>query len=100
MLYLNVFTPKKNLTKMEINSEKEMWGKKCRDRCIHDECKTLCRYETQGDEPAKIFFMIDADKPISLDLLSHHFGDAWNSEVYPVRRIYDVVDNDCAIIAG
>lgn len=52
--------------------------------------------------PLKIIFVIETDDPSVLNLLSHHFGDAWNSVTYPIvqREIYEAFEEDKDIIAG
>jgi len=42
------------------------------------------RYEVIGSSPLKVFFIIETDDPKTLNLLSNHFGDAWNSHTFPV----------------
>jgi hypothetical protein len=61
-------------------------------------CKTIDRYEVVGSSPLRVFFIIDTDDPLALNILSNHFGDAWESDIYPVikRGIAEALKQDTA----
>lgn len=102
MLYLSIFDAKENATLKEIEQERKEWLEKGKDRIFHQRCRTINRYEVVGISPLKIIFLIDTDDPSVLNLLTHHFKDAWNSVTYPVvqREIYEAFEEDKEIIAG
>ncbi len=102
MLYLSVFDAKGNVTLEEINRERAEWFHKGRDRVFQGMCKSISRYEVAGRVPLKIFFVIETDDPNALNLLSHHFGDMWDSVSYPVikRELYEALKEDKTIVGG
>ncbi len=102
MQYISIFDAKKSTTQEEIIRERQEWLRKGKDRVFHKKCKTINRYEVLGIFPLKIFFIIETNDPSALNLLSHHFGDGWNSVTYPIahREIFDALEEDCTIICG
>ncbi|MBI4684321.1 MAG: hypothetical protein HY755_03880 [Nitrospirae bacterium] len=102
MWYISIFNAKENTNQAQITHEREEWIQKGKDRIFHQKCKTINRYEVLGISPLKIFFIIEADDPTVLNLLAHHFGDAWNSTTYPIvqREIYEALEEDRTIIGG
>ncbi|MBI4652458.1 hypothetical protein HY745_14520 [Candidatus Desantisbacteria bacterium] len=102
MLYISIFDAKANTSQDEIKKERKEWIKKGKDRVFHEKCKEIKRYEVLGSFPLKIFFIIETNDPCALNLLSHHFGDGWNSITYPItrREIYEALEEDCTIIGG
>ncbi|MBI5026034.1 MAG: hypothetical protein HZC12_04740 [Nitrospirae bacterium] len=102
MWYISIFDAKENTTQVQIKHEREEWIKKGKDRMFQQRCKTINRYEVVGSSPLKIFFVVETDDPTALNLLAHHFGDAWNSVTYPIiqRQIYEALEEDHSIIGG
>lgn len=102
MWYIAAFNAKENTTQEEISKERKEWIKKGKDKLFHKMCRTINRYEVLGTVPLKIFFVIETDDPAALNLLSHHFGDGWNSVTYPItpREIYEALEEDRTIIGG
>ena len=52
----------------------------------------------KGDKPPRLHL----DDPTALNLLSGHFGNAWNSVSYPIvqREIAEALEEDHAVIGG
>jgi len=102
MLYISIFDAKEGTAQTEISREREGWIKKGKDKLFQQRCKTINRYEVLGISPRKIFFVIETDDPTALNLISRHFGDAWNSVTYPIiqREIYEALEEDHSIIGG
>jgi len=102
MWYVSIFDAKENTSQDEIKREREEWIRKGKDKVLQQRCKTINRYEIVGHYPLKIIFIIETDDPTALNLLSHHFGDAWNSVTFPViqREIYEALEEDSTIIGG
>jgi hypothetical protein len=102
MLYVSIFDAKKEVDMAEINREREEWYKKGREKTFRQMCKRLERYEIIGKFPLKIIFIIDTDEPHAINILTHHFGNAWESVTYPVfqREIYEAMEEDRTIIGG
>jgi hypothetical protein len=102
MLYVAIFDAREEATLDDINSEREEWIKKGRDKVFEKMCKQIDRYEVAGSIPLKIVFLIETDDPHALNILSRHFGDLWYSITYPVihRGIYEALEEDKTIVAG
>ncbi len=102
MLYVAIFDAKENISMKEINSEREDWYKKGKDKTFRKMCKRIDRYEVVGKSPLKIIFIIETDDSQAINILSHHFGDKWISVTYPVlqREIYEAMEEDKSIIGG
>jgi hypothetical protein len=102
MLYIAIFDAKEDTTVEEINKEREEWIREGHDKVFTKMCRTIERYELAGVSPMRIVFVIDTDDPRSLNIISQHFGDYWNSEVYPVirRGIHDALEEDRTVIGG
>jgi hypothetical protein len=97
-----IFDAKENVTRKNIHRERAEWIEKGRDKILQKKCKTINRYEVLGTSPLKIFFVIETDDPTALNILSNHFGDAWNSVTCPIiqREIIDALREDTAVIGG
>lgn len=102
MLYIAIFDAKENISIDEINRERESWFKRGKDRAFQQMCKKIERYEVVGRFPLRIIFIIETDDPHALNLLSHHFGNGWVSNTYPVikRELYEAMEEDRSIIGG
>lgn len=102
MWYISIFDAKENVSFKEIEQERDAWIKKGKDKVLEQRCRTINRYEVVGRSPLKVIFVIDTDDPSALNLLSHHFGDGWNSVTYPIiqREIYEALEEDRTIIGG
>jgi hypothetical protein len=84
MWYLSIFDAKENVTRKDIYRERSEWLKKGKEKIFQKKCKTIKRYEVLGSSPLKIVFVIETDDPTALNILTNHFGDAWNSVTYPI----------------
>lgn len=102
MLYISIFDAKEDATMEEINKERAEWIKKGKDKVFEKMCRSVHRYEVIGKTPLEIFFLIDTDDPHALNILTHHFGDQWDSITYPVleRKIYEALEEDKTIVGG
>lgn len=102
MWYISIFDAKASTSKSDINRERMEWLKKGKDKIFQQQCKSISRYEVLGISPLKIIFVIETDEPTALNLLSGHFGDAWNSTTYPIiqREIVEALEEDHAVIGG
>ncbi len=102
MWYVSIFDAKPNASLDEIRLEREKWIKMGKDRIFSQKCRTINRYEVLGISPLKIIFVIETDDPSVLNLLTHHFENAWNSVSYPIvqREIYEAIEEDKSIVAG
>ena len=102
MWFISIFDAKENTSRTAIINERAEWVKKGLDKIFQQRCKSIKRFEVLGSSPRKIFFVIETDDPTSLNLLSNHFEDAWNSITYPIiqREIAEALDEDHAVIGG
>jgi hypothetical protein len=97
-----IFDAKEETTLDDINWERDEWIKKGRSKVFEKMCKSIERYEVAGISPLRIFFLIETDDPHALNVISHHFGDYWDSVSYPVihRELYEALEDDMTIIGG
>ncbi len=100
MQFISIYNPRQGKSTQTIMHEKAAWTQQCRSQCIHEKCMKICRYETYGDTPKKVFFLIETDDPDAITLLGTHFGSDWDRETYRIHQVYDVVENDCCVVAG
>lgn len=102
MLYVSMFDAKDDISRDDINKEREQWLKDDKDKAFQNKCKSIKRYEVVGLSPLRIFFIIETDDPTALNMLSSHFGNTWNSITYPVvqREIVEALEEDRAVIGG
>jgi hypothetical protein len=101
MWFVSILNAKENVTRKEIYRERASWLKD-KEKLFKKKCKTIKRYEVIGSSPLKVFFLIDTDDPKTLNVLSSHFGDAWNSQTFPVieRGIADLLKEEAAYSEG
>lgn len=99
MRYISVFNAKREMTDDECALEWQEWISKCRNEVLHHGCNEIERFETFGDSPSKVFFMIDTKTPSVVDMLNQHFGKSWISEIYPVHLSQDIRE-DHSVIGG
>jgi hypothetical protein len=102
MWFISMFDAKEKVTRKDIYHERAAWIKKEKDKVLQRRCKTIHRYEVLGSSPLKIFFVIETDDPTALNILSNHFGDAWDSVTYPIirREIAEALKEDHAVTGG
>ncbi len=102
MWYISIFDAKEDVTRKDIYRERAGWLRKGKNKTFEQRCKTIRRYEVLGSSPLKIFFVIETNDPSALNILSNHFGDAWNSVTYPItqRGIAEALKADTAVIGG
>ena len=95
MWYVAVLDAKVDVARKEIYFWRSEWLRK-RAKAFLKKCKTLRRFEVAGSSPVKVFFLIETDDPRTLNMLSNHFGDTWDSVIYPVieRGITDALKED------
>lgn len=101
MWYVVKLDAKEDVSRKEIYFERSEWLKK-RAKLFLKKCKTLKRFEVAGISPLKVFFLIETDDPKTLNVLSNHFGDTWDSIVYPVieRGIAEALKEDLIEVAA
>jgi hypothetical protein len=97
-----IFDAKEDITIDEIIKEREEWFKKGSDKTFHKLCKRIDRYEVVGKSPLKIVFIVETDDLHALNIISHHFGDGWESVSFPVlqRELFEALEEDKTIIGG
>ena len=99
MCYIAVFNAKQGISEEDLQREWDAWVNDDLDELLHKGCSEFERFETVGDVPRKIFFMIDADDPAVVDCLSQHFDTSWTPELYPVQIAHPHLE-DHTVIGG
>jgi hypothetical protein len=101
MWFVSILSAKDHVTRKEIYRERGSWLKD-REKLFKKKCKTIKRYEVIGSSPLKVFFIIETDDPRTLNLLSNHFGDAWDAHTFPVieRGIAELLKEEAEYSEG
>ena len=99
MRYIAVFNAKQGISDEDLQQEWDAWVNEDLDELLHHGCAEFERFETVGNTPRKIFFMIDADDPFVVECLSQHFDTLWTPELYPVQIAHPHLD-DHTVIGG
>ncbi|MFN3396819.1 MAG: hypothetical protein ACK4Z9_08530 [Thermodesulfovibrionales bacterium] len=102
MWYVSIFDARKDVSLDQIQQEREKWLEMGKDKFFIQKCKRIERFEVIGSWPLRIIFVIETDDPRVLNLLSHHFGNLWNSVSYPVtkRSILEALEGEHFVIGG
>ncbi|MEW6108329.1 MAG: hypothetical protein AB1632_04050 [Nitrospirota bacterium] len=102
MWYISIFDAKEDTTLKDIEKNREDWIKQGKDQLLANKCRSIDRYEIIGMNPLKVIFVIEADNPGVLNLLSRCFGDNWHAVSYPVakRSIHEALEEDHSIVCG
>jgi hypothetical protein len=99
MKYIAVFNAKQGISEDDLQREWDAWIKEELDELFHKGCVEFERFETYGDMPRKIFFVIDTGDRALVDCLSRHFDTSWMPELYPVHVAHPH-PGDHAVIGG
>lgn len=99
MHYITIFDATDQLSKIEMAKKWDEWVDRCRDDILQHGCRDIETFETLGNNPYKLFFLIDSDTPEVIDLLRNHFGPHLRSETYAIHHKPGLKD-DHAVVAG
>ena len=79
-----IATAKEHATPAVIAAKRHQWVAQGKDRELAKRCRTAQRYIVEGQSPPKVFWLLEADAPDAVNLITDHFGDLWTIEVVRV----------------
>ena len=79
-----IATAKAHATPDVIAAKRHQWVAQGKDRELAGRCRVAQRYLVEGQAPPKVFWLLDTDAPDAADLITDHFGDLWEIEVFQV----------------
>ena len=79
-----VATAKEHATPAVIDAKRHQWTAQGKDRELASRCRSAQRYVVDGASPPKVFWLLDADAPDAVKLITDHFGDMWEIEIVRV----------------
>lgn len=100
MLYMIECNSKKNLPKMAKPEQIQEWVRVCKDELLHRKCRMIRCYEPAVEDPKKLLILLDCTDTGALDLLKRDFGKDWDIDVYPVKVLNEILQEDHAVVAG
>lgn len=100
MKYVSICTAKKSIPIMAKAEDISEWVNVSRDELLHKKCNKIRCYRTLAGSTQKLLIMVETNQTDALDMLSRDFGDEWQIETYPLREIYEVLEEDYTIVAG
>ncbi len=69
---------KEGKTQAEVQALRQSWVAGGDERELLRRCRSAHRYSVVGYSPRQVIWLIDTEDPSVVDLISNHFGEAWN----------------------
>ena len=87
-----IATANAHATPETIAAKRHQWLAQCRDRQLQRRCRVAQRYIVKDASPPQVVWLLDADDPDAVRLITDHFGDLWQIDVREVtpQAITDV----------
>jgi len=79
-----VATAKSHATPAVIAAKRHQWMSQGKDQQLARLCRMAQRYIVEDTSPPKVFWLLDTDAPDAVKLITDHFGDLWQIEVFQV----------------
>jgi len=67
-----------------IAAKRHQWMTQGKEQELAKRCRVAQRYVVEGASPPKVFWLLDTDAPDAVKLITDHFGDLWDIEVFRV----------------
>ena len=67
-----------------IAAKRHQWMTQGKDRQLKDRCRSAQRFIVEDHTPPQVFWLLDTDDPNTANLITDHFGDLWDIEIYHV----------------
>ena len=77
-------TAKAHATSQTIAAKRHQWLSQGKNEQLTARCRSAQRYVVEQHSPPRVFWLLDTDDPMTVQLITDHFGDLWEIEVYPV----------------
>ena len=79
-----IATAKPHATPEVIAAKRHQWVAQGKDRQLRARCRAAQRYVVEDASPPKVFWLLDTDDRDAVGLITDHFGDLWEIDVYQV----------------
>jgi len=100
MLYMAECKSQRELPKGARADQIKEWVKVCKDEILHKKCKIIRCYEPATESPKKLLMLLEISDSDALSLLQGDFGKDWVLDVYPVKVLNEIMEEDHSVIAG
>jgi len=77
-------TAKPHATPDVIAAKRHQWVAQGKDRQLTQRCRSAQRFVVEQRSPTQVFWLLEADNPDPVKLITDHFGDLWTIEVLQV----------------
>ena len=75
---------KVHATPETIAAKRHQWLAQGKDRQLRARCRSASRYVVEQGTPPRVFWLLETDDPDATTLITEHFGDLWEIEIYQV----------------
>ena len=79
-----VATAKAHATPAVIDAKRHQWVSQGKDQELVKRCRSAQRYVVEGSSSPKVFWLLETDAKETVNLITNHFGDLWEIEVFQV----------------
>jgi len=77
-------TAKAHATPDVIAAKRHQWVAQGKDQQLTQRCRSAQRFVVEQRSPTQVFWLLEADNPDPVKLITDHFGDLWTIEVLQV----------------
>lgn len=67
-----------------VAAKRKQWVSEGKDHQVRKLCRTAQRYVVVGSAPTRVFWLLDADDPRAVQLITEHFGELWEIDTHVV----------------
>lgn len=75
---------KDGVTSEAIAAKRKQWVSQGKDQQVRKLCRSAQRFVVVGNAPTQVFWLIDADDPAVVQLITEHFGELWTIDAHVV----------------
>ena len=75
---------KEGISPEAITTKRKQWVSQGKDQQVRKFCRTAQRYVVVGSAPTQVFWLLDADDPSVVQLITEHFGELWTIDTHVV----------------
>ena len=67
-----------------ITAKRKQWVSQGKDQRVRKLCRTAQRFVVVGSAPTQVCWLLDADDPQVVQLITEHFGELWTIDTHVV----------------
>jgi len=75
---------KEEVSQEAITTKRKQWVSQEKDQQVRKLCRTAQRYVVVGSAPTQVFWLLEADDPSVVQLITEHFGELWTIDTHVV----------------